>query len=161
MEWSILPLSVPLISFVINALLGRQPNGRHFLAEIFIKQWFCSKLLCLLCCMLPTCRLEPMVSCLSLIDFNFQLPIDFGSNACFPHNFLVLHHNSMETSWFSLTMHESPFTQEKSMRSSSDTRVSMLLLSIWRRSASALSKKTLKPLLPNWKRLRFLLLEAF
>ena len=64
-------------------------------------------------------------------------------NVCFPHNFSVLHHSSMETSWFSLTKHESPFTEEKSMRSSSDTPVSMSLLLFWRRSASALSKKIL------------------
>jgi hypothetical protein len=90
--------------------------------------------------MLPECRLEPMISTVSLIDFNFQLHEDFGCNVCFPHNFSVLHRNSMETSWFSLTMHENPFTEERSMQSSSDTSVSMLLLNFAQERICALKK---------------------
>jgi hypothetical protein len=51
------------------------------------------------------CRLEPIISRLSS---NVQRPLDSGFNVCFPHNVLVLHHYGMETSWFSLMMHESP-----------------------------------------------------
>ncbi len=111
--------------------------GRCFFAEIFIKRWTCSKSLCLICCMLSARRLELMISSLSWIDFNFQSSA-LGFNTRFPRNFSVLHHNSMETSWLSLTKHESLFTEEKSMQPSSDTRVSMLILSFWCRSASAL-----------------------
>jgi hypothetical protein len=78
---------------------------------------------------------------------------------CFPHTLSVLHHNSMETGWFSLTMHDSPLTEEKFMQSSSDTRVSMLLLSILRRSAY--SKKYSNTLKLNLERLRLLLLDVF
>ncbi len=66
-------------------------------------------------CMQIRSNLEPMISTVSFIDFNFQLHVDFGFNVCFPHNSSVLHRNSMDTSWFSLTMHESPFTEEKSI----------------------------------------------
>jgi hypothetical protein len=103
--------------------------------------------------MLPACRLKLMISSLTSIYFKFHLPVDFGFNVIFPHNFSVLHHNSMEISWFSFTMHESPFTEEKSMQYSleaSGTRMSILLLWILRRSASALSKNTLKYLNQTW-----------
>ncbi len=62
--------------------------------------------------MLPACRLELMISSLSSIEFNFQLPVDFRFNVLFPHNISVLYQNSMEISWFSLTMHASPFTKD-------------------------------------------------
>ncbi len=125
-----LPFSVSHL-FCYQCLAGKATQWAILFRRNFIKQWFCSKLLCLLCCMLPACRLEPMISTLSSIGFNFQLPVDFRFNVCFHHAFSVLHHNSMETIWFSLTMHESPFTEEKSMQSSSlhgYTRVSMIQL---------------------------------
>ena len=65
-----------------------------------------------------------------------------GFNHLFPHIFSVLHHNSIETSWFSLVIHESPLTEEKTMPSSIDTRISMLTPPVSRRAHFALPKKT-------------------
>ena len=110
-----------------------EPNARQFFAEIFIKRRFCSKKLCLLCCILSVCRLKNMICHSSSLDFDFHIPVDFGLNVLFPHNFSVLPCNSIETSWFSLVIHESPLTEEKSMPSSLDTRISMLTPPVSRR----------------------------
>ncbi len=72
-------------------LAGRQSQWATPFAKMIIKRWFCSKLLCLLCCMLPACRLELMVHSTSSIGFNFQLHAGFGCDGLFPHNFSVLH----------------------------------------------------------------------
>ena len=56
----------------------------------------------------------------------FASPVDFGLNVLFPHIFSVLHRNSIETSWFSLVIHEKPLTEEKSMLSSLDSSILML-----------------------------------
>ena len=87
-----------------------------------------------------------MINSVSLIGFNFQLSIDFGFDVLFPHNFSVLHQNHIETSWFSLKIHEIPFAEEKSMLSSLDTSGSMSPPPILLQSASALSKKYFKTL---------------
>jgi hypothetical protein len=60
------------------------PNGRHFFAEKFIKRWFCSKTLCLFCCMLSACRLASIICDLSSIGFDFHLHVDLGSTCLFP-----------------------------------------------------------------------------
>ena len=119
-----------------------EPNARQFFAEIFIKRRFCSKKLCLLCCILSVCRLKNMICHSSSLDFDFHIPVDFGLNVLFPHNFSVLPCNSIETSWFSLVIHESPLTEEKTMPSSIDTRISMLTPPVSRRAHFALPKKT-------------------
>ena len=103
-----------------------EPNARQFFAEIFIKRRFCSKKLCLLCCILSVYRLQIMICNFFSPIFDFCIPVDFGLNVLFPQIFSVLHRNSIETSWFSLVIHESPLTEEKSMPSSLDTRISML-----------------------------------
>ena len=128
---------------------------RQFFAEIFIKRRFCSKKLCLLCCMLSACRLQFMIYHLSSLGFDFHVPIDFGFNVLFPHIFSVLHCNSVETSWFSLVIHGSPLTEEKSMPSSLDTRISMLSPPVSRRAHLRSQKK----LIPKLKHLSFLLLD--
>ncbi len=51
---------------------GGKPNGRHFFAEEVIKRLFCSKILCLHCCLLSACRLEFMICQLSSIGFDFD-----------------------------------------------------------------------------------------
>ena len=117
-----------------------KPNGRHFFAEIFIKSWFCSKKLCLLRCMLSACRLEFMIYHLSSLDFDFHMSVDFGFNVLFPHIFSVLHCTSIETSWFSLLIHESLLTEEKSMQSSIDISIQMLPPPDSAQSAFALKK---------------------
>ena len=58
--------------------------------------------------------------------------------------FSVLHHNSIETCWFSLVIHESPFTEEISMISSLDSHILMWLPPVLAQSAFALPKKKLK-----------------
>jgi hypothetical protein len=83
-------------------------------------------------------QIETRDNSLSSIDFDFQLPLDFGFDVLFPRNFSVLHRIHVDKNWLALTMHESPFMEVKSIRSSSDTCVSMLHLSFWPRSASAL-----------------------
>ena len=40
------------------------------------------------------------------LGFEFHIQVDFGFNDLFSHNFSFLHHNSEETSWFSLMRHE-------------------------------------------------------
>ncbi len=76
----------------------------------------------------------------SSLAFDFHIPIDFGLNVLFPHIFSVLHRNSVETCWFSLVMHESPLTEEISMQSSLDSRISILLPPGLAQSAFALPK---------------------
>ena len=97
--------------------------------------------MCLLCCILSVYRLQIMLCCLSSLGINFHTPVDFGSNVLFPHIFSVLHHISTETSGFSLLIHESPLTEEKSMPSSLDTSVSMLLPPVSRRAHLPSQKK--------------------
>jgi hypothetical protein len=62
---------------------GKVTQWATCFAEIFIKQLFCSKWLCLLCCMLPACRLEPMISKTKSIYWCI-LPSMFGT-ASRPH----------------------------------------------------------------------------
>jgi hypothetical protein len=88
--------------------------------------------------MLSACRLEFMIYHLSSLDFDFHVSVEFGFNVLFPHIFSVLHCNSIETSWFSLLIHESLSTEEKSMQSSIDTRISMSPPPISAQSAFAL-----------------------
>ena len=82
-----------------------------------------------------------MISHVSSLAFDFHIPVDFASNVLFPHIFSVLHCNSVETCWFSLVKHESPLTEEISMQSSLDSRISMLLPPVLAQSAFALPKK--------------------
>ena len=134
-------------SLSLSSLLFSMPcwegetNERHFFAEMFIKRWFYSEKLCLLCCILSVYRLQIMIYFLSSLDFDFHIPVDFGLNVLFPHISSVLHWNSMETSWFSLVIHESPLTEEKSMQSSLDTHISMFPPPVSRRAHFALPKK--------------------
>ncbi len=113
---------------------------RHFLDELFIKTWFCSKKMCLHCCMLSWFWLQFMIYHVSsLAKFWFSQAWDFGLNVLqvFPHIFSVLHRNSVETCWFSLVMHEGPLTEEISMQASLDNRISMLLPPVLAQSAFA------------------------
>ena len=73
--------------------------------------------------------------------FRFSHPRRFWVNLLFPRIFSVLHRNSVETCWFSLVMHESPLTEEVSMQSSLDGRISMLLPPVLAQSAFALPNK--------------------
>ena len=100
-----------------------------------------------------------MIYNVSSLGFEFHIPIDFGLNVLFPHIFSVLHRNSVETCWFSLVMHESPLTEEISMQSSLDGRISMLLPPVLAQSTFALQKK-IKTLWPRLTLLRFLVLDA-
>ena len=71
--------------------------------------------------MLSACRLQFIISHLSLLVLEFHqihLPRDFGFSVLFPHIISILHCNSKETSWFSLMIHESQLTEEKSVQSS-------------------------------------------
>jgi hypothetical protein len=88
----------------------------------------------------------------SSLGFDFHIPIDFEFNVLFPLIFSVLHCNSIETSWFLLMMHDSPLTEEKSMQSGLDTRISMFHPPVSAQSASALPKKYIKILEPKLKR---------
>ena len=93
-----------------------------------------SKKMCLLCSIiLSVYRLQIMIRHFFSPVFDFCIPIDFGLNDLFSHIFSVLHRNSMETSWFSLVIHESPLTEENTMPSSLDTRISMLTPPVSRR----------------------------
>ena len=121
-----------------------EPNARQFFAEIFIKRRFCFKKLCLLCWILSVHRLQILIYHLYSLGIDFLIPVDFGLNVLFPHIFSVLHHNSIETSWFSLVIHESPLTEEKSMPSSLDTRISMLTPPVSRRAHLRSQKKTVR-----------------
>ena len=53
---------------------------------------------------------------------HFHIQVDFGFNDLFSHIFSFLHHNSVETSWFSHMIRQKPLMEEKSMQSSLDTR---------------------------------------
>ncbi len=66
---------------------------------------------------------------------------------------------TVETCWFSLVMHVRSFTEEISMQSSLDSRISMMLPPVLAQSAFALPKQ-IKTLWPRLKLLRFLVLEA-
>jgi hypothetical protein len=83
-----------------------------------------------------------MISHVSSLGFDFHIPVDFGLNVLFPHIFSALHRYSKETCWFSLVMHESLLTEEISMQSSLDSRISMLLPPVLAQSAFALPIKT-------------------
>jgi hypothetical protein len=122
-----------------------KPNERHFFADIFIKQWFCSKHLCRICCMLSVYGLQFMISPSLSLGFNFHIQIDFGFNDLFSHIFSFLHHKSIETSWFSHIICQKPLTEEKSMQSSLDTCRSMLPPPISRRAHLRSQKKEIKP----------------
>ena len=82
-----------------------------------------------------------MIYHVSSLGFDFHIPIDFGLNVLFPHIFSVLHRYNVETCWFSLVMHVSPLTEEISMISSLDSRISMLLPPIWLRAHLRSQKK--------------------
>ena len=86
-----------------------------------------------------------MIYHVSSLGFDFHIPVDFGLNVLFPHIFSVLRRYSIETCWFSLVMHESPLTEEISMQSSLDSRISMLLPPVLAQSAFALPKKNQNP----------------
>ena len=111
-----------------------KPKQQQCLAEMFIKKLFWSKKMCLYCCMLSWYWLQFMIYHASSLKFDFHIPVDFGTNVLFSRIFSVLHHNSIETRWFSLVIHESPLTEETSMKSSLDSRILMLLPPVWRRA---------------------------
>ncbi len=87
-----------------------------------------------------------MIYHVSSLVFDFYIPIDFGLNLLFPHIFSVLHRSNVETCWFSLVMHVNPLTEEVSMQSSLDSRISMLLPPVLAQSAFALPKQNQNPL---------------
>ena len=119
-------LSLSSHLFLVPCYEG-EPNEHHFLADIFIKRWFCSKKSCQICCMLAKYWLKFMISHAQSLGFEFHIQVDFGFNDhLFSHIFSFLHHNSLETSWFSLMRHEKQLTEEKCMQSSLDTRTLML-----------------------------------
>jgi hypothetical protein len=76
--------------FCYQCLAGREPNGRHLFAETLIKM--------ILLEIVASTLLYAACMQIKFHGFNFQLPVDFGFNVCFPHNVSVLNHNSMETS---------------------------------------------------------------
>ena len=127
--------------FLLMPCWEGEPKQRQFSDEMFIKTWFCSKKMCLHCCMLSWYWLEFMIYHVSSLGFDFYIPIDFGLNVLFPHIFSALHRYSIETCWFSLVMHESLLTEEISMQSSLDSSISMLLPPVLAQSAFALPKK--------------------
>ncbi len=93
-------------------------------------------------------RLQPfsppnwgMTTDLSSLHSNFHVLVVFCFNVSFPHIFSVLHPNSIETSRFSLSIHENQLTEEKYMQSSIVTCRSMLPPPVSAQSAFALSKK--------------------
>jgi len=133
-----------------------EPNVPQFFTENFIKRRFCIKKLCLLCWILSVHRLQSLIYHLSSLGIDFHIPVDFGLNVLFPHIFSVLHRNSIETSWFSLVIHEKPLTEEKSMPSSLDSRISMLPPPVSRR-AHLRSQKKLIAKLKHWS---FFILDA-
>ena len=100
---------------------GGKPNERHLFADMFIKRRFCLKKLCRICCMLSVYGLKFMISPSLSLGFDFHIQVDFGFNDLFSHIFSFLHHNSIETSWFSHMNYQKPLTKEKSMESSLDT----------------------------------------
>ncbi len=55
-----------------------EPNQQQFSAEMFIKRWFCSKKMCLHCCILSSYWLQSMIQHLFSLGFDFHIPIDFG-----------------------------------------------------------------------------------
>ena len=67
-----------------------------------------------------------MISHALSLGVEFHIQVDFGFNDLFSHNFTFLHHNSVETSWFSLMRHEKLLTKEKCMQSRMDTTILML-----------------------------------
>jgi len=137
--------SLALSSHLLLTPCGEgEPKQQQFLAEMFIKRRFWSKKMCRNCCMLSLDYLKFMIYHASSLGFDFHITVDFGSNVLFSHIFSVLHHNSIETCWFSLVIHESPLTEEISMHSSLDSRISMWLPPVLAQSAFALSKKKLK-----------------
>ncbi len=73
-----------------------KPNWQHLFNELLIKRWFCSKLLCLLYWMLSACSLQFIITTYPY----FHASVDF--DVSFSHIFLVLHQNSIGSSWFSL-----------------------------------------------------------
>ncbi len=86
-------------------------------------------------------RLEFMIYRLSLLGFDFHIPVDLS----------FLHRISGETCCFSLVIHasDSPLTEEISRQSSSDSRISMVLPPVLAQSAFARPKKTLKHFSPD------------
>ncbi len=87
---------------------------------------------------------------LILAWFRFYIPVDFGSNTLFPHIVSVVHHISIEPSWFSLVIHDSPLTEKKSMPTRWDTRIYWFDSTSFTQSAYALPKKRT----PNLKHLK-------
>ena len=111
--------SLALSSHLLLTPCGEgEPKQQHFLAVMFIKRRFWSKQMCRHCCMLSWYCLQFMIYHASSLGVYFHIHIAFGSNVLFSHIFSVLHHNSMETCWFSHVLHESPLTEEISMHSS-------------------------------------------
>ena len=93
------------------------------------------------CCMLSVYWLQFIISHSLSLGFDFHIQVDFGFNDLFSHIFSFLHHNSIETSWFSLTKCQKPLTEEKSMQSSLDTCRSMLPPPVSRRAHLRSQKK--------------------
>ncbi len=97
---------------------------------------------------------------LSSLGIDFHVSVDFRFNVSFPHIFLALHPNSIETSWFSLSIHKDQLTEEKSMQSSIVTSRSMLPPPVSAQSTFqvALYKKQIKT---KWELLRFMIQILF
>ncbi len=153
--------SLALSSHLLLTPCGEgEPKQQQFLAEMFIKRRFWSKKMCRYCCMLSLYWLQFMIYHASSLGFDFHIPIDFGLNVLFSHIFSVLHHNSIETCWFSLVIHESPLTEEISMHYSLDSHISMWLPPVLAQSAFALPKKKLKHFSADWSFWGFWILEV-
>jgi hypothetical protein len=84
-----------------------------------------------------------MICNTSSFAFDFHTQLDFRLNVLFRS---VLHHYGVETSLFSLVLHECPLTKEISMKSNLDTSTSMtdsmLLPRVLAHGTFALAKKT-------------------
>jgi hypothetical protein len=77
-------------------------------------------------CILIEVHVFPLTNESPSLGFDFHIQIDFGFNDLFSHIFSFLHHNSVETSWFSHMIRQKQLTEEKSMQSSLDTCRSIL-----------------------------------
>ena len=91
--------------------------------------------------MLSVYGLQFMISHSPSLGFDFHIQVDFGFNDLFSHIFSFLHHNSVETGWFSHMIRQKPLMEEKSMQSSLDTRRSMLPPPVSRRAHLRSQKK--------------------
>ncbi len=136
--------------------LKASPMGDTFSLKFLLIEHSVRKY-CLLWFMPPEFGLSFMKTQLSSLDFDFHVSVDFCFNVSFPHISSVLHPSSIETSRFSLSMHENQLTEEKSMQSSIDTFRLMLPPPVSAQSAFALYKNKNKT---KWERLRFMVLNT-